>query len=130
MKLLFILLLVLPLSLGAMDFRVSGYGSIVGGKVISGDKDPSGETEFQIDFYDYAYYVEKWEWDKESLIALQLSADVNERLTATMQLVAKGADGWSPDIDWFYGSNRQGCHLARSHAGFCGDDFPARCRLG
>ncbi|WP_423185207.1 hypothetical protein ACO1PK_08460 [Alishewanella sp. d11] len=102
MKLLFILLLVLPLSLSAMDFRVSGYGSIVGGKVISGDKDPSGETEFQIDFYDYAYYVEKWEWDKESLIALQLSADVNDRLTATMQLVAKGADGWSPDIDWFY----------------------------
>ena len=38
-------------------FHFSGYGSFVGGKVISGDIDPSGEKEFQVDFYDYAFYT-------------------------------------------------------------------------
>ncbi len=84
------------------EIRVSGYGSIVAGKVISGDADPSGDVEFQIDFYDYAYYVKEWDWEQESLIALQLSTDISDKLSATLQLVAKGADGWSPDVDWFY----------------------------
>ncbi|WP_019677386.1 hypothetical protein [Arsukibacterium perlucidum] len=97
-----VLLFCLPTTLQAVDFKVSGYGSIVGGKVVSGDLDPSGEIEFQVDFYDYAYYVEDWAWDKESLVALQMVASINNRLDATIQLVAKAADEWSPDIDWFY----------------------------
>ena len=97
-----VLLFCLPTTLQAVDFKVSGYGSIVGGKVVSGDLDPSGEVEFQVDFYDYAYYVEEWAWDKESLIALQMVASINNRLDATIQLVAKAADEWTPDIDWFY----------------------------
>ena len=84
------------------EIRVSGYGSIAAGKVISGDLDPSGEVEFQVDFYDYAYYVEEWDWEQESMVALQLSTDISDKMTATMQLVAKGADAWQPDIDWLY----------------------------
>lgn len=101
-KLILLLLMCMPICLQATEFRVSGYGSIVGGKVVSGEKDPSGEIEFQVDFYDYAFYTEKWAWDKESKIALQVVAEVNDKLSATVQMLAKGADNWSPDIDWFY----------------------------
>ena len=84
------------------EIRVSGYGSIAAGKVVSGDVDPSGEVEFQVDFYDYAYYIEEWDWEQESMVALQMSTDISDKLTATIQLVAKGADDWQPDVDWMY----------------------------
>ncbi len=82
--------------------QVSGYGSFVAGKVIGGDVDPSGEKEFQVDFYDYAFYTEELDFEQESMVALQLRADVVDKMMATIQLVAKGADGWSPDVDWAY----------------------------
>lgn len=89
-------------------FHISGYGSLVGGKVIGGEVDPSGDKEFQVDFYDYAFYTEELDFEQESMVALQMRADVMDRLTATIQLVAKGADGWSPDIDWAYLSYQVG----------------------
>lgn len=84
------------------DISVSGYGSVVAGKVISGEVDPSGKKEFQVDFYDYAYYTQDIDFEKESMIAVQMRADIIDKLTATVQLVAKGADGWGPDVDWAY----------------------------
>ena len=35
------------------DIQWSGYGSIVAGKVVGGETDPSTHKEFQVDFYDY-----------------------------------------------------------------------------
>ncbi len=82
--------------------QVTGYGSIVAGKVVGGQVDPSGEKEFQVDFYDYAFYTEELDFEQESMVALQMRADIVDDLKATIQLVAKGADGWNPDIDWAY----------------------------
>lgn len=96
-------LLVASLWVSADDtIQMSGYGSFVAGKVVGGDPDPSGEKEFQVDFYDYAFYTEELDFEQESMVALQLRADILEQLTATIQLVSKGADAWTPDIDWAY----------------------------
>jgi len=84
------------------EVSFSGYGSIVAGKVISGEVDPSGKKEFQVDFYDYAFYTEDLDFEQESMVAVQLRTDIAEKLSATIQVVAKGADGWSPDVDWAY----------------------------
>lgn len=84
------------------EVSFSGYGSLVAGKVISGEKDPSGKKEFQVDFYDYAFYTEDLDFEQESMIAVQMRADIIDHMTATVQLVAKGADQWSPDVDWAY----------------------------
>lgn len=84
------------------EIRFSGYGSIVAGKVIGGEEDPSGEKEFVVDFYDYAFYTEEVGYEQESLVAIQMVADLGTNLTATVQVVAKGADEWNPDVDWAY----------------------------
>jgi hypothetical protein len=36
------------------------------------------------------------------MVAVQMRAEISDKLNATIQLVAKGADGWSPDVDWAY----------------------------
>jgi len=103
LRLIFGLMLALSFTTFANDrFHFSGYGSFVGGKVISGEVDPSGEKEFQVDFYDYAFYTEEFDFEQESMVAVQMRAEISDKLNATIQLVAKGADGWSPDVDWAY----------------------------
>lgn len=94
--------LLLACGMANAEISFSGYGSIVAGKVVSGEVDPSGEKEFQVDFYDYAFYTEDIDFEQESMIAVQMRADIAEKLSATVQVVAKGADGWSPDVDWAY----------------------------
>lgn len=109
LRLFSVLLLLLTTIAHANDrLQISGYGSLTAGKVIGGQVDPSGEKEFQVDFYDYAFYTEELDFEQESLIALQLRAEVMTNLSATVQLVAKGADGWSPDVDWAYVSYQVG----------------------
>ncbi len=88
--------------------QISGYGSLVAGKVVGGEVDPSGEKEFQVDFYDYAFYTEDIDFEQESMVALQMRAEIMADLSATIQLVAKGADGWQPDVDWAYLSYQVG----------------------
>jgi hypothetical protein len=47
MKYLLLIILMCCFSVSANDrFRFSGYGSLVGGKVVGGELDPSGEKEF------------------------------------------------------------------------------------
>ena len=84
------------------EVRISGYGSIAVGQVISGDKDPSGEVEFQTDFNDYAFYTKDIGWKQDTMFALQISADVGDNLSFTGQLVTKGADDFKPELDWLY----------------------------
>ncbi len=71
MKYLWLSALLFCSALYAEDrFHFSGYGSLVGGKVIGGEFDPSGDKEFQVDFYDYAFYTEELDFEQESMVAL------------------------------------------------------------
>jgi len=100
--LLFLASLVIFHSLAHAEIEWSGYGSIVAGKVIGGEVDPSGEKEFQVDLYDYAFYTEEFNFKPESMFALQARYDWGNNLTITGQLVAKGADNFRPELDWLY----------------------------
>lgn len=84
------------------EVKISGYGSIAVGKVVSGDIDPSGEIEFQTDFNDYAFYTEDIDWKPDTMFAVQVSADVSDNLVFVGQLVSKGADDFKPELDWLY----------------------------
>jgi hypothetical protein len=80
----------------------SGYGSIAVGAVVGGQKDVSGEKEFQSDFYDYAYYTEDYDFRPDSMLGLQGNVDLSDGASLTFQIVAKGADEFKPDLDWIY----------------------------
>ena len=87
---------------GRAEIQFSGYGSLVGGMVLSGEEDPGGEIEFPVDFYDYAFYTEDVKFKPETMFAIQARMNVQDNLVFTAQLVAKGADDFKPDIDWIY----------------------------
>ena len=38
----------------------------------------------------------------DSLAAVQISYELNDSMTATMQLLAKGANNWEPEMEWAY----------------------------
>lgn len=80
----------------ALNIQWSGYGSIVGGLTLENDETITS------DWYDLGQYKNDFTMEAESVIALQARSELTDSVSATMQLVAKGADDWDPDIDWFY----------------------------
>lgn len=89
------------LSLGATaahaEVRVSGFGQIVAGTTLdSGDRLSAREYTDTVDF------------EEESLFAIQLDADLNERVTATAQILAEGKDDFKPELAWAYANVQLG----------------------
>ncbi len=105
-KLLSALLAVSALSSVAVqaDVTLSGFASINAGKVLSGDGVPQfdlGPT-FLADYPIVSAYEEEWDFEPESLFGLQVGANLTEGLTATAQIVARGANDWDPEFEWVY----------------------------
>jgi len=89
------------------DLKISGYGSIIAGKTLGTVDDPlnPGQTRDEIltaDFYDVGQYNNDLTFNAESIFAVQAVADLGPKLTATVQLVAKGVDNFNPEFDWYY----------------------------
>ena len=89
------------------ELKFSGYGSIIAGKTLGTVDDPlnPGQTRDEIltaDFYDVGQYTNDITFNAESIFALQAVADLGPQLKATVQLVAKGVDKFSPEFDWYY----------------------------
>lgn len=84
--------------------HISGFGSIVAGKVLSGDPDPSanGNVEFIADYTDVGIYNEKLDFSPESLFAVQAAYTASDKLDFIAQIVAKGADEFAPEVDMLY----------------------------
>lgn len=70
------------------DVRINGFANLIAGKTSS-------------DGMLYGY-DEDISLSPESLFAVQLSGDVNDKLTATGQLVARGSDDYDVDFEWAY----------------------------
>lgn len=70
------------------EVRINGFANLVGG-MTSSDESVYG-------------YDEDISFSEESLFAIQISGDVNDKVTATGQLVARGADDYDPDFEWAY----------------------------
>ena len=80
----------------AVDIRWSGFGSLVGGVVVSDETLPNGKTtEFLTDptmtDESSAYYQDTISFKPDTSFGLQIDADLTEGLRATAQLVTRGA---------------------------------------
>lgn len=74
---------------GEIDF--SGFGSVIAGMKDS-DKGDS-----------YAGYSEEHlTFEPDSLFGLQAAAEINDKVSASIQLLAKGANDWDAQVDWAY----------------------------
>jgi hypothetical protein len=82
----------------AAELSVSGYGSIVGGRVLSGDgywaRMPEGAGQ----------YGKGLELKTESRFGLQGIYEVDDNLDLVGQVVARGINDFSPRVAWLYGT--------------------------
>lgn len=86
------------------DVNFSGFASVVGGRVLSGsgvDEFGMGPT-FLADYPLVGAYEEQWSFKPDSLFGLQISADLGEGLTATAQIVSRGANDFETKFEWAY----------------------------
>jgi hypothetical protein len=70
------------------DVRINGFANFVGGITSSEDT-----------LYGYDDSVS---FSEESLFAIQVSGDINDKMTATGQIVAKGENSYEPEFEWAY----------------------------
>lgn len=70
------------------DIRINGFANLVAGVTSSDD----GLYGFDEDI----------NFATGSLFALQVSGDINDKMTATAQLIARGDDDFSVDFEWAY----------------------------
>ena len=94
------------------EINLSGFASVNAGRVLSG----SGVEQFGVpstflaDYPIVSAYEEEWDFTPESLFGLQISADLNNGLTAIAQLVGRGAKDYEPEFEWAYISYELGEH--------------------
>ena len=98
-------LVLLMLSANALaDVNFTGFASINAGKVLSGDGVPhyGVEPSFLADYPLVSAYNEDISFKPESLFGLQVSSDLGDGLSATAQIVARGADDFNAQFEWAY----------------------------
>lgn len=75
----------------AGDLLFSGFGSF-----IAGAKDHSnGNAYAGYETYDFSF-------DPDSLVGIQATGFLNEKASATVQIVSRGAENWDSEVDWAY----------------------------
>lgn len=79
----------LATSNASAEVRINGFASIVGGKSLDNNQTLYG-------------YDDDISFKNESVFALQLTADLQEKLTATAQIVARGENDFDADFEWAY----------------------------
>lgn len=70
------------------EVRINGFANLIGGMTGSEDN-----------LYGYDDTVS---FESQSLFAIQVSGDINSKMTATGQIVARGANDYDPDFEWAY----------------------------
>ncbi|WP_350623919.1 porin, partial [Pseudoalteromonas sp. 24-MNA-CIBAN-0067] len=80
---------VLASSYASAEVRINGFASIVGGKSLEDDRGRYG-------------YDDDISFKNESVFALQLSTDLQEKLSATAQIVARGNNDFDAEFEWAY----------------------------
>ncbi|HVL01551.1 MAG TPA: porin, partial [Dongiaceae bacterium] len=84
----------------ATELRFDGFASFVAGQVLDKDEllvDPqTGDT------VPFRGYDERLSFQPNSLFALQVRADLQEKLSATAQIIAKGQDDYEAKFNWAY----------------------------
>ncbi|QSX37779.1 porin [Shewanella sedimentimangrovi] len=86
------------------EVHISGFASVVGGQVLegSGVEEFGLEPTFLADYPLVGAYTEEWSFEPDTLFGLQFSADLMDGLSATAQVVSRGADNFSASFEWAY----------------------------
>ncbi|GGW81638.1 topoisomerase IV [Alteromonas halophila] len=74
------------------DIRINGFANFIGGMT------SSDETVYG--------YDDSISFSEESLFALQASGDINDQMSATVQILARGEDDYEVEFEWAYLSYR------------------------
>lgn len=77
----------------AADLRIDGFASIYAGQTL--DEDRLGDEKF-------LGYDSKTDFQQNSLYGIQFRSDLKENLSATAQIVGKGAEEFDPKITWAF----------------------------
>lgn len=86
------------------EINFTGFASINAGKVLSGSGLPQANLPptFLADYPYVSAYDEDISFEPETLFGLQLSADLMEGLSATAQVVSRGANDFDAEFEWAY----------------------------
>ncbi|MDP4984015.1 porin [Pseudoalteromonas tunicata] len=71
------------------EVRINGFASVIGGMALDKNTELFG-------------YSDELSFENESLFALQISADLQDNLSATAQIVAKGENDYNAEFEWAY----------------------------
>ncbi|MCH8538849.1 MAG: OprO/OprP family phosphate-selective porin, partial [Alkalimonas sp.] len=83
---------------------VSGYASVIGGRVLSGsgveifDLPPTFLANYPL----VGVYEKEWNFKPDTKFGLQFRANLMDGLSATAQVVARGADDFDASFEWAY----------------------------
>ncbi len=84
----------------AGEISISGFGSVIVGAadhdLIDGPFDLPAEPAFA------RYYDDKPSFEPDSVLGVQFRAEINERASATVQLISEGSDEWDTKVDMAY----------------------------
>lgn len=94
------------------DFKMTGFLSVVGGKILSGNLDANYTGPLQINGNDCPCYTADWNnagvytknfsFKPESRVGIQATYKPNSSTTFVGQLVSRGTDS-TPNVQWAYG---------------------------
>ena len=92
MKFLILLISILFITLPAhSEVNFNGFASFVGGATLDSTESYNG-------------YVNKLEFDKNSLYGIQISSHLGDGLSVVGQLIARGTENYKPEFEWMYAS--------------------------
>jgi len=77
------------------DISISGYASVVAGRVTTGN-------EFLADYPKVGVYDSDWSFSPDTSIGVQLKTDLNNKLEFVIQAISNGASDYDADLDWAY----------------------------
>ena len=78
----------------ATEIRIDGFASLVYGQTL--DKDEGSSA------FDGRAYGNRADFQTDSLYAVQFRADMTEGMSATAQVIGKGAENFDAKISWAY----------------------------
>jgi len=78
------------------DVRINGFASVAFGMSDQNADSLGADETF------FLGYSDKLNTTEDSLAGLQFGFDINDSMTGTIQLIAKGEDDWQPEMEWAY----------------------------
>ena len=77
------------------DIKLTGYASIVAGRVTNGE-------QFLADYPKAGVYDDDWSFSPDTSFGVQLSSDLSEKIKLIIQAISNGASNYDVELDWAY----------------------------